>query len=102
MRAIRELEQAGYTFTVDGDQVRATHSGDIADADKLRALLGYVKRHREEALAYLRNREQLEARLERGLEVLEAATGCSDAEAERLLAYWDVVNAEYDAAVAGA
>ena len=43
--------------------------------------------------------KQLEARLEHGLQVLQAATGCSDSEAERLLSHWDVVNLEYDAAV---
>jgi hypothetical protein len=37
----------------------------------------------------------LQARLERGLAVLAEATGCDDAEAERLLAHWDAVNAEF-------
>lgn len=101
MRAIRELEAMGYTFATDGDQVRATHDGDLADTDKVRTLLGYVKRHKAEALVYLRKREQVEARLEHGLEVLEAATGCDDAEAEVLLGHWGRLNAEYDAVVAG-
>ena len=70
MRAIRELEQMGYTFTVGSDKLRATCDGDLADADKVRSLLGYVKRHRDEALTYMRKRERLEARLEHGLEVL--------------------------------
>ncbi len=48
------------------------------------------------ALALEQRRHDLEARLEHGLEVLAAATGCDDAEAERLLAYWDALNAEYD------
>ena len=99
MKAIRELEQMGYTFATDGDELRATCDGDQSDAGKVRTLLGYVKRHKGEALAYLRKRKQLEARLEHGLEVLQAATGCSDSEAERLLSHWDVVNLEYDAAV---
>jgi len=46
------------------------------------------------ALALGERQRRLEARLERGLEVLAAATGCSDAEAERLLARWDAVEAE--------
>jgi hypothetical protein len=37
----------------------------------------------------------LEARLEYHLEVLAAATGCDDAQAERLLAYWQALDAEY-------
>ena len=56
MRAIRELEQMGYTFTVDGDKLRATCAGDLADADKARSLLDYVKRHKAEALAFIRER----------------------------------------------
>ena len=43
--------------------------------------------------------KQLEARLERGLEVMKAATGCDDSEAARLLAHWDKLNLEYDQAV---
>ena len=41
----------------------------------------------------------LEARLEYHLEVLAAATGCDDAQAERLLAYWQALDAEYTATV---
>ena len=64
MRAIRELEAMGYTFTVDGDKLRATCDGDLADADKARSLLGYVKRHRAEALAFLRERSAFEVQAE--------------------------------------
>ena len=46
-------------------------------------------------LALEQKRAGLEARLERGLEVLAAATGCPDAEAERLLAHWDALDADY-------
>ena len=41
----------------------------------------------------------LEARLEYYLDVLAASTGCDDAEAERLLARWDALSAEYTAAI---
>ena len=41
----------------------------------------------------------LEACLEYHLEVLAAATGCDDAQAERLLAYWQALDAEYTATV---
>ncbi len=40
-------------------------------------------------------RRDLEARLEAGLKVLEKAIGCDGAEAERLLAHWDALTAEY-------
>jgi len=51
------------------------------------------------SLALEQRRDELVTRLERGLEVLAAATGCDDAEAERLLAHWDALNAEYDRVV---
>lgn len=41
----------------------------------------------------------LEARLEYYLDVLAAATGCDDAQADRLLAHWDALDAEYTATV---
>jgi len=42
----------------------------------------------------------LETRLRRGLEVMEAATGCDAAEADRLLTHWAALNAEYAATAA--
>lgn len=42
---------------------------------------------------------QFEAAMEEALEVLAAATGCPDDEAEMLLAGWDVFVAHYDRAV---
>jgi hypothetical protein len=41
----------------------------------------------------------LEARLEWWLDMLAASTGCDDAQAERLLAHWETVNAKYTATV---
>ena len=46
-------------------------------------------------LALQHVRHDLEARLERGLDLLSAATG-DDVEAHRLLAHWDALNAGYD------
>jgi len=43
--------------------------------------------------------ESTEAGLSAALAILEAATGCDDAEAERLLAHWDGLNTEYDQVV---
>jgi len=50
-------------------------------------------------LALEEKRQELETRLEWMSEMLAASTGCDDAEAERLLARWDALNAEYTAAV---
>ncbi len=46
-------------------------------------------------LALEQKRARLEARLARGLEVMRAATGCDGAEANRLLAHWNILNTEY-------
>ncbi len=50
-------------------------------------------------LALEEKRRHLQTRLERELDVLAAATGCDDTQADQLLAYWDALNAEYTAAV---
>ena len=50
-------------------------------------------------LALEEQRRDLEARLEWALELLAASTGCDDAQAERLLAHWETLNAEYTATV---
>ncbi len=51
-------------------------------------------------LALEQKREMLETRLARGLAIMEAATGCNAAEAGRMLAHWDALNAEYAATAA--
>jgi hypothetical protein len=70
-----------------GDRVVATYT-----REELRLAVG---------LALEGKRVALEVRVARGLEMLRAATGCADAEAERLLAHWDTLNAEYDRVMAG-
>jgi hypothetical protein len=51
-------------------------------------------------LALEQKRAALEVRLERGLAVMEAATGCTDARAERLLRHWQALNDEYSRVLA--
>jgi hypothetical protein len=43
----------------------------------------------------------LEAQLAQALETMVTATGCDDAEAERLLAKWDELDAHYTRLMAG-
>ena len=50
-------------------------------------------------LALEEKRHHLQTRLERELDVLAASTGCDDAEADQLLAYWETLNAEYAATI---
>jgi len=151
VRAICDLEQWGYTFTLNGDDLCYTYDGEHPDPAQVRPLLEYVRQHRDEAVAFLlerqrpatwdavtlslpgdtslavpadparwkrendrivatytrpelqtavalaleQMRERLEARLERGLEVMGNVTGCDDADAEALLAQWGKLNAVY-------
>jgi hypothetical protein len=50
-------------------------------------------------LALEEKRHDLETRLEWALQILAAATGCDNAQAGRLLARWQALNAEYTATV---
>lgn len=54
MKAILELQQLGYTFTLDGDSIRYRHRGQPPDPQQVRPLLEYLQRHRAEALCFLR------------------------------------------------
>jgi hypothetical protein len=67
-----------------------------------RVVATYTRGELEQAvrLALEQKRVALRARMERGLEVLEAATGCDDGEAERLLEHWGKLDAEHDHVVA--
>lgn len=40
--------------------------------------------------------DRLHATIERGIEAMEAETGCSDERAEKLLTRWSEIEAEYD------
>jgi hypothetical protein len=55
---IRELETAGYTFTVEGDNIRyALAPGRKIDPNTSRPILEQLKQRKPEALAYLREQE---------------------------------------------
>jgi hypothetical protein len=60
MKAIQELEQLGYTFTLDGVSVHYAHHGERPDPEQVRPFLEYVGRHRDEAVAFLWERATLE------------------------------------------
>ena len=62
-----------------------------------RIVATYTREELEQAvkLALEQKRAALEARLERGLEILAQASGCDDTKAEWLLARWDTIVAEY-------
>lgn len=95
MRAIRSLEQMGYRFALNGDVLNYTHNGGLSDPDRACALLGYVRRHRAEAMRFFQERSRIEAQLDDHLALMAAATGCSDETAEELLAEYDRLMAFY-------
>ncbi len=109
MKAITELEGMGYTFKLDGGTLRYSYEGEgRPDLEHARSLLEYVKRHKDEAMAFLRRRLEprpvleVKADLEALLDEMAKATGQGDDVAERLLARWDDLNGEYGAAVGAA
>ena len=61
MRAIRDLETMGYTFTLDGGAIRFTHEGERPDLARVRPLLEYIKRHKAEAMYFIGERFEVEA-----------------------------------------
>ena len=44
MKVVRELEQMGYTFATDGDELRATCAGDLAAQDAVKADIAELKK----------------------------------------------------------
>lgn len=57
MRALLELEQMGYTFTLEDGKVRYAHHGERPDREKVRPLLAYLQSHRDEAVTFLVERD---------------------------------------------
>lgn len=56
MKALLELEQVGFVFTLEGDTMRYTHNGQRPDREYVRARLQHIQQHREDALNFLRQR----------------------------------------------
>lgn len=57
MNAILDMEQMGFSFSLRGDSVIYTHNGERPAPDRVRRMLGYLKRHNVEVLEFLRKRE---------------------------------------------
>jgi len=57
MNAIIELEQLGYTFTVEGESIRYRLAGAITDPVLARALLAKLQAQKAEALEWLQIRQ---------------------------------------------
>ena len=73
MRAITDLEELGYTFALDGENIVYTHDGDNPDPAQVRPFLEYAKRHKAEAVRFLQEQATSEAKAEALLARLEAA-----------------------------
>jgi hypothetical protein len=62
MRAIDELQKLGYTLTIDRNEIVVKHIGQgHPDPATVKPLLDDLRAHKQEAIAYLRQREQTPA-----------------------------------------
>ncbi|MGD0620907.1 MAG: hypothetical protein ABSA82_00325 [Thermacetogeniaceae bacterium] len=62
MNAVLELERAGYSLTIDGDQIRyALAPGREVDAATVKPMLEELRAHKQDALVYLRQRPPADA-----------------------------------------
>ena len=60
MNPILDLERAGYQFTLDGDSIRYTLlPGREVDPATVKPLLEQLKKHKPDAIAFLRQRDDL-------------------------------------------
>lgn len=83
------------TLSLPGDTEMPVPAGRWERRDE-RIIATYTREELAWAMGLMLEMERcrLEARLERGLEMLEATTG-DDARAEHLLKHWDTLNEEY-------
>jgi hypothetical protein len=97
---LAELNQRDITLSLPPDTAMPVPAGQWQRQDG-RILATYTPAQLDLAmeLALEWKLADLEARLEYYLDVLAAATGCDGAQAERLLAYWQALDAEYTATV---
>ena len=56
MRAILDLEQVGFVFTLEGDTIRYAHNGKRPAREFVLPRLEQIQQHREEAMSFLRQR----------------------------------------------
>lgn len=63
MNLITQLESLGYSFTLEGDKLRYTHTGQTPDPATAGPLLAELKERRLEAIRFLRCRHALRVTL---------------------------------------
>ena len=73
MKAILELERLGYRFTLKGSTLYYTQGGERSDSEAARPLIEDLRRHREAAMSFLRERMFQEARRRAGCEARATA-----------------------------
>lgn len=60
MEAIRQLEEEGYSLSLNGDKIQAKKKvGFAPDANKVELLLDKIRAHKTEAIAYLKLRDSV-------------------------------------------
>lgn len=102
MKAILELEEYGYRFTVEGEKIRYVHSGDLSDPAKVQPLLAAVRSARDEALWFLKLRsrkDELEEQVNHGgdeLDELSDRVGQDTPEYDERFKVWEAALHEYE------
>jgi hypothetical protein len=73
MNAITQLEEKGYTFTVEGDKIRYAlhHKGEPPDPAIVGPLLAELKERKAEAILFLRQGASVMAKLSKPTDALE-------------------------------
>lgn len=61
MEVLKELEQLGFVFSVDGGKISYQYKGNEQPDEKAASLLGEVKKHKDEAVQAIQNRIILQA-----------------------------------------
>ena len=56
MNTITQLESLGYSFTLEGDKIRYTHTGELPDQAVARPLLAELSQRKAEAIQFLQER----------------------------------------------
>ena len=55
MKAIREIEQEGYSVSLEGNRIQARKkAGYFPDVGNVKEILGHIKAHKGQAITYLK------------------------------------------------
>ena len=59
MKALLEMEEMGFKFTLKDGTIHFTHEGERTDPEKVRSHLAYLRHHRGQVVHFLQRRAQV-------------------------------------------